>query len=137
MKRIVIIVIMAALLVACKKTKFSPEGPTDIRIQNKTDQTFESITVTTTDDPAYEERAFTYGSVTSGSYTNYHRFDIAYPEAIITLTIGAVSYSTVIPEFRYLTYIGQDMVTYEITIQDEVNHVLKIKTTLEGPIENP
>jgi len=136
MKRAVIILFIAVTLVACKKTKFSPEGPTDIRIRNKTSQTFEGVSVTTSDDPAYNDRVFSYGTVTAGSLTSYHRFDIAYPEASITLTIGGVTYSTVTPDFQYLTYIGQDRVTYELTVLDAVSHTLKITTILEGPIDN-
>ena len=36
-------------LLACKKKEFSPEGPTDVRIRNISDLTFEEVIVKTSE----------------------------------------------------------------------------------------
>jgi hypothetical protein len=137
MKKVFILICIVLLVVSCKKTKIEPRGPTDVRIYNKTSELFENVVVKTSDDPFYVEREHNYGTVTSGAYTEYHRFDIAYrEEADITLTIGGVEYSTPATDFTYLTYVGQDRITYEITIVDAVNHVLRVNTIIVEPIDD-
>jgi hypothetical protein len=96
----------------------------------------DDVTVTTTDDPAYTIRIHNFGTVAAGAITEYFRFDIAYTEADITLKIGNLTYSTPATQFDYLTYIGQDRITYVITIADPVNRVLDIETIVEEPIDD-
>lgn len=135
MKKLLIFISIAILVVSCRKTEIEPKGPTDVRICNKTAELFENVVVKTSDNPAYAEREHNYGNISSGAYSAYHRFDIAYrEEADVSLIISGVEYSTPDVDFTYLTYIGRDKVTYEITIIDPVNRILKIKTILEGPI---
>lgn len=132
----VIILMAAVMLTACKKRDITPEGPTDVRIFNETGQTVNEVTVTTTDDPDYDVRIHNFGTVAAGAYSTYFRFDIAFTEADITLKIGDVTYSTPASQFDYLTYIGQDRITYSLTIADAVNHVLEIETIIEEPIDD-
>lgn len=136
MKRLIPVLTVIICLTACKKTKFDPEGPTDVRILNNTGQILEAVTVTTTDDSSYDERIFNYGTILPDSYSDYHRFDIAFIAADITLQIDGITYSTPATTFKYLTYIGQDRITYELTIDDAINHVLDINTIIEEPIDD-
>jgi hypothetical protein len=135
MKKVLLFLCISATVVSCRKTDMEPKGPTDVRIFNKTAERFENVVIITSDNPAYAETEHNFGTISSGAYSDYHRFDIAYREAAdISLTISGVEYSTPAVDFTYLTYIGQDKVTYEITITDPVNHVLNIRTILEGPL---
>ncbi len=135
--RIFIGAIMAVVMLsACKKRDITPEGPTDVRIFNQTGQVIEEVTVTTTDNPDYTIRVHNFGTVPAGSYSEYYRFDIAFTEADITLKIGSVNYSTPASQFDYLTYIGQDRITYRLTIADVVNRILDIETVIEEPIDD-
>ena len=126
----------AIMLSACKKRDFTPEGPTDVRIFNQTGQPVDNVTVTTTDDTDYTVRMHNFGTVATGAFSDYFRFDIAFTEADITLMIGGVTYSTPATQFDYLTYIGQDRITYRLTIADAVSHVLEIETIIEEPIDD-
>ena len=131
-----ILLVTVLVLTACKKRSMTAEGPTDVRISNLTGQTIEDVTVTTTDDPAYSTRVHSFGTVASGAVTDYFRFDIAYTEADITVKIGGVTWSTPPSQFDYLTYIGPDRITYRLTIEDPVNHILDIETVIEEPIDD-
>lgn len=124
------------MLSACKKRGITPEGPTDVRIFNETGQIMSEVTVTTTDNPDYTVRIHNFGTVAAGAYSDYFRFDIAFTEADITLKIGDLTYSTPSSQFDYLTYIGQDRITYRLTIADPVNRILEIETVIEEPIDD-
>lgn len=135
-KLTLILFVAIVMLTACKKRCFTEEGPTDVRVFNNTGQTMEEVTVTTTDNPDYTVRTHNFGSVAAGAYSEYFRFDIAFTEADITLKIGNLTYSTPPTQFDYLTYIGQDRITYRLTIADAVNRVLDIETIIEEPIDD-
>lgn len=140
MKKLPVILAFASLLIitftSCKKRCMSEEGPTDVRILNETGQTLEDVTVTTTDDATYDDRIFNFGTVADGIYTDYHRFDIAFPKADITVKIGGMTWSTPPVNFSYLTYIGQDRITYTLTIADQVSRLLGLEVTIEEPIDD-
>ena len=138
MKGKLTLILLAAIvmLTACKKRCLTEEGPTDVRVYNNTGQTMEEVTVTTTDNPDYTIKLHNFGSVAAGAYSEYFRFDIAFTEADITLRIGNLTYSTPPTQFDYLTYIGQDRITYRLTITDPVNRILEIETIIEEPIDD-
>ena len=127
---------LLVILTGCKKRDITARGPTDVRIHNQTGQVIEEVTVTTTDDTDYSIRMHNYGTVASGAYTEYFRFDIAHTEADITVKIGDVTYSTPVTQFDYMAYIGPDRITYRLTISDPVNRVLDIETVIEEPIDD-
>jgi hypothetical protein len=131
-----LLLVTLILLTACKKRRLTPEGPTDVRIENLTGQTVDDLTVTTTDDPAYAIRVHNYGTVAPGAVTEYFRFNIAYTEADITLKIGGETWSTPPAQFDYLTYIGTDRITYRLTVSDPVHRILDIETIIEEPIDD-
>ena len=47
MKKAILISIIILLVLACKKTKFSPEGPTDVRVKNVSDLPMVEVIVNT------------------------------------------------------------------------------------------
>lgn len=132
----VVLLVLLVILTGCKKRDITARGPTDVRIHNQTGQVIEEVTVTTTDDTDYVKRVHNYGTVASGAYTDYFRFDIAHTEADITVKIGNVTYSTPATQFDYLAYIGPDRITYRLTVSDPVNRVLDIQTLIEEPIDD-
>lgn len=131
MKRLVYIFIIFAALVSCKKQHFSPEGPTDVRIRNISDQVFYDLTVTSSEK---EGDTYIFGSLSNGNTTDYHRFQKAYPKAEITTSImingSAQIFSTGDVDFTYMQYMGQDLVTYEVYISDLNNHKLEISKVI-------
>ncbi len=135
-KPALVLLVAIVMLTACKKRCITPEGPTDVRIFNNTGLTMEEVTVTTTDNTDYAIRIHNFGSVAADAYSEYFRFDIAFTEADITLKIGDLTYSTPPSQFDYLTYIGQDRITYRLTIADAVNRILEIETIIEEPIDD-
>ena len=114
MKKLILFSIALSLIVGCKKQEPSPEGPSDIRIRNITDSDFTEVFVDIGD--GENEGEFMYGGVAQHSETAYHRFEKGYPDALITLKIGGVTYSTPIPDHTYAVPLGQGKFTYEVWV---------------------
>ena len=136
MKKIIIISLLLLSVLACKKKDNSPEGPTDVRIRNLSDQTFEEVIVITSEKSGDID---TIGSIAKESTSDYFRFTKAYPKAEISATINIggslIKFSTGAVNFTYLTYIGQDRITYEVYISDMNNRQLTISNViLEEPL---
>jgi len=131
MKKLLIIPILLLALLACKKTKFSPEGPTDVRIRNLSDFPFEQVSAETSEN---EEDVFVFGSIAGGSVSEYHRYTKAYPKAEITAKINIsgslIEFTTDTVDYTYLNYIGQDRMTFEVFISDMNNRKLKINNVV-------
>ena len=137
MKKILLLSAIFILAVGCKKQKYSPEGPTDIRIRNLSDLTFNNVILSTSE---YTEDVDTLGTILNGSESDYYRFRKAYPKAEVSATINIdgspVIFSTGPVDYTYMQYIGQDMITYEVYISDMVNRILSINNVvLEAPIK--
>ena len=94
------LVLIGIMLIAfsCTKPNHTPEGPTDVRIRNVTDQDFTDVFVDT------GGGSYNYGNIASGTETGYHRFDKAYPDAEISVLIEGEEYTI---SGDYLAY--QDM----------------------------
>ncbi len=137
MKKIIqISFIIILVLVACKKTKFAPEGPTDVRVRNLSDLIFEQVIVSTSDET---EDVDTLGTIQQGDVSDYFRFTKAFPKAEITATIqvdGSPEVFTTGPvDYTYMNYIGQDRITYEVYISSMNNKELTINNViLEEPL---
>jgi hypothetical protein len=112
-------------VLSCKK---DPEGPTDIRIRNLTSSVFREVYVNTSGGE------YTYGDVGPGQVTPYHRFDIAYRQAHITLMINSVQYELVPVDYTYEIPLGQGKFTYELSIADSAAHTLAIHVIAEAPL---
>lgn len=136
MKKLLVVSFILLAALACKKKEFSPEGPTDVRIRNLSDQTFQEVVVGTSEKP---EDIDTLGIVTKGGVTDYFRYTKAYPKAEITVKInveGSLTTFTTGPvNYTYLNYIGQDRITFEVYISSMKNRELTINNVvLDEPL---
>ena len=131
MKKLIIISLFLLSVLGCKKKEFSPEGPTDVRVRNLSTLTFEEVVVRTSEKP---EDIDTLGTITNSSTSDYFRFKKAYPKAEISakINIGGslVKFSTGTVSFTYLTYIGQDRITFEVYISNMNNRELTINNVV-------
>jgi len=126
MKRLILCIAIIVSLTACKRTKIEPEGPTDVRIFNNTDLVFNNVVVNTSGGE------FNFGTVNSRSYSSYHRYDIAYPKADISLDIESNTYATPKQDYTYMQYMGQMKMTYKIFISNESRRELDTEVVPEG-----
>jgi hypothetical protein len=128
MKRLIPFLVLIVALSACKKTKIEPEGPTDVRVYNNTDQLFENVVVNTSGGE------FNFGTVNPHTYSQYHRYDKAYPKADISLTTRSSLYSTPTQDYTYMQYMGQMKITYKIFISNESRRELDTDVVPEGEL---
>lgn len=132
MKKLLLILLILSAVFACKKTEFSPEGPTDVRIRNISDVlTYNNIIVSTSE---YEEDIDTLASISPGAETDYVRFKKAYIKAEISLKINGETFSTGPVDYTYMNYIGQDRITYEVYISNMINKELSINLVVDEPL---
>jgi hypothetical protein len=131
MKKLLVISIIILSVLACKKTKFSPEGPTDIRVQNISAFDFTDIIVNTSDG------IDTLGDAVAGGLSEYKRFNKAYVKAEISAKINSELFYTGTVDYTGLTYIGQAKITYEVWVTDLTNKKLEMRILypLDGPLE--
>ena len=131
MKNLVIVSLLLLSVLACKKKEFSPEGPTDVRIRNLSDLTFEEVIVRTSEKA---EDIDTLGTIAQSTTSDYFRFTKAYPKAEVSakVNIGGslVKFTTGPVNFTYLTYIGQDRITFEVYISSVNNRELTISNVI-------
>jgi hypothetical protein len=128
MKKISVItlLLLAICCVSCKKTPFSPEGPTDVRIRNVTGSTLTEVVV------RIEEEEIAFGTIEINNTSEYHRFKTAFPKAYIFARINRDTISTGPVDFTYMNFFGQVKMTYDVTVE---NSMLKIKNvTMESPL---
>ena len=130
MKSIVALLSIALLVASCTKPNHTPEGPTDVRIRNITDQDFNNVLVDT------GGGNHNYGDIPAGTETDYHRFEKAYPDAEITVMIGGEEYSTGEQDYTYATYIGPDKITYVVYISNPDLRKLEVDVIIEAPIDD-
>ena len=132
MKKIILILFLLLSLFSCKKTHFSPEGPTDVRVRNLSELTFTEVTVITSEK---QGDTLSFGNIASNSVSEYFRFKKAYPKAEISakINIGGslIQFSTGPVDYTYMQYIGRDKITYEVYISNPTNHVLSISNVIE------
>jgi hypothetical protein len=135
MKRVAVALFCLLVLASCKKTKFSPEGPTDVRIKNLTDQTFYDVIYKTSEN---DEDVDTIAVLGAGQTSEYIRFKKAYPKLQISARInigGTVStYSNGTVSFTYMQYMGQDRLTYGIYVVSEVTKKLDMQVSVDEPL---
>ena len=113
MKRILFITLIVFSVLSCKKTKFEPEGPTDVRIRNLTSLAFYDLTVDI-------DTVVNYGNMNPQATSDYIRFPKAYPKATISAKVNKggslVTFSTEVFDYTYMQYMGQMRITYEVYI---------------------
>ena len=136
MKKLIVVSFILLAVLACKKKPFSPEGPTDVRIRNISDQTFQQVILTTSEKT---EDVDTIGNISSGAVSEYFRFTKSYPKIEISskINIGGslVTFTTGKVDYTYQQYLGQDRVTYEVYISSMPNKELSISNVIpEEPL---
>ena len=130
MKKVLILPLLLLLLFSCKKNGFDPKGPTDVRVKNSSDLAFSQVIVNTS------EGIDTLGNVAAGGFSEYFRFDMAYPKAEITVKINGQVFSTGAVNYLGMTYIGQAKITYDVFISDFNNKKLSISNcSLDAPLD--
>jgi hypothetical protein len=132
MKKLIVTSLLILSVLACKKKVLSPEGPTDVRIRNKSDLTFQNAIVSTSEKTG---DTITIGTVANDSTSGYFRFTKAYPKAEISAMINIdgslVKFSTGSVSYTYMQYIGRDRITYEVYISNMTNKELSISDVIE------
>jgi len=131
MKKYFILLFFLFAATACKKTKLEPEGPTDVRIENISDQDFTDVTV------KIKDESISFGNITKmGGLSDYYRFQVAYIKAEITAKVNGVTFSTAPFEYTYLNYQGQMKITYQVWISDFNGKKIEIKNVIpDAPLE--
>ncbi|HDZ40829.1 MAG TPA: hypothetical protein ENH59_04015 [Bacteroidetes bacterium] len=130
MRYFIVLLSITLITFSCTKPNHTPEGPTDVRIRNITDQDFSNVFVDT------GGGNHNYGNIAAGDETGYHRFEKAYPDAEVTVMINGEEYTTGKQDYTFATYIGPDKITYEVYILNPGQKKLAVDIILEGPIED-
>jgi hypothetical protein len=132
MKKILFVALILLVSFSCKKTKFSPEGPTDVRIRNLTTLAFYDLTVDI-------DTVVNYGNLNPKSVTDYIRFPKAYPKATISAKINKggslVTFSTELFDYTYMQYMGQMRITYEVFIPNMDKNEFHIEVVLDEALD--
>ena len=129
MKKFLLLSIVLLAVLACKKTKFDPAGPTDVRIKNISDQTLTEVKVN------IQGNIKNYGVIGPQQISDYVRFDTAYVKAEITAKVNNETFSTGSVNYMGLTYQGQVRLTYVVWISDFTGKKLEINNVvLEEPL---
>lgn len=131
MKKYLFLLVILAMLSACKKTKFEPEGPTDVRVRNlQPDIPFHEVLINTAGSRDSAGNVKKLGTIGPGEVSGYKRVEIAFPKAEITATINGETFSTGPVNSVYMTYLGQMRVTYEVYISNMTNKVLTVSNVI-------
>jgi hypothetical protein len=127
MKKLLLISVFILTVLSCKKTEFAPEGPTDVRVRNLSDQSFEEVVVITSKNVG---DTIEFGTIATQSVSEYFRFAKAHSKAEITAKInigGTLTKFTTGPvDYTYMDYKGQVRMTFEVWISDFNNRKLEI-----------
>ena len=130
MKKLISLLVLVLIAVACKKTERTAIGPTDIRVRNVSVINMSELTVET------GGGTFNYGLLKRDSVTTYHRFDKAYVKANISAMINGQKYKTDTAIYTYLQFLGPDKVTYVVYISNDAQKKLSISNVIhESPIK--
>lgn len=131
MKKLIIISIIILSVVACKKTTYSPEGPTDVRVKNLSTLPFTEVRVT------IDDSTKSMGDIPAGGFSGYIEFHKAFPKAEISARIGGELYTTGVVntgKTTTMTYIGQAKITYEVFIPS-ANKLEISNCSLDAPLK--
>ena len=123
------LVLTAIVLTSCKKTEYTPDGPTDIRIHNVSSLTYDSVVVINTLMEINE-----YGTVNPGAQTEYKRFEKAYPREQVNMYIDSVSYEFP-PDDSIRVLLQQGKFTYQLDV-DTVAKTLSIHVIADAPLDD-
>ncbi|HOF20623.1 MAG TPA: hypothetical protein PLO24_05165 [Bacteroidales bacterium] len=136
-KNICLLFVLLALS-ACKKEKWEPEGPTDVRIRNlQTDELMADVVINTAGVRDTVGNVKKLGMVKPGRTSEYRRVSIAFPKAEITAEINGETFSTGPVNSTYMHYIGLMRITYEVQIKDPEKRLLEIKNIIPDEALKP
>lgn len=128
MKKFLGIFLIIITVIACKKLKLEPEGPTDVRVRNISSMTFDEVEVNTSGG------IHNFGSIKPGDSSGYYRFEKAYPKAEVSALINDELYSTGNVDFTYMNYMGQMRITYYIGIENTALKKIIVSVVPEEPL---
>jgi hypothetical protein len=136
MKKYLSILMILVAVTACKKTKFEPEGPTDVRVRNLQNvEIFSDVVINTAGIRDTTGNVKKLGTIGPGEVSGYQRVKFAYSKAEITAKINGVTFSTGPVNSTYMDYKGQMRITYEVYISNMTNKVLTISNVIpEEPL---
>jgi hypothetical protein len=136
MKKYLSILMILVAVTACKKTKFEPEGPTDVRVRNLQNvEIFSDVVINTAGIRDTTGNVKKLGTIGPGEVSGYQRVKFAYSKAEITAKINGVTFSTGPVNSTYMDYKGQMRITYEVYISNLTNKVLTISNVIpEEPL---
>jgi hypothetical protein len=136
MKKYLSILMILVAVTACKKTKFEPEGPTDVRVRNLQNvEIFSDVVINTAGVRDTTGNVKKLGTIGPGEVSGYQRVKFAYSKAEITAKINGVTFSTGPVNSTYMDYKGQMRITYEVYISNLTNKVLTISNVIpEEPL---
>ena len=123
------IVLTVIVLTSCKKDKYTPDGPTDIRIHNVSLLTYDSVVVINTLLESNE-----YGTVNPGAQTEYKRFEKAYPREQVNMYIDSVSYEF-LPDDSVRVLLQQGKFTFQLDV-DTVAKSISIHVIADAPLDD-
>ena len=123
-----LIVLTVIVLTSCKKTEYTPDGPTDIRIHNVSSLNYDSVVVIT------EWDSIGYGTVNSGNQTEYKRFEKAYPREQVNMIIDSVSYEF-LPDDSVRVLLQQGKFTFQLDV-DTAATSLSIHVIADAPLDD-
>ncbi|MEE4115388.1 MAG: hypothetical protein V2I37_04430 [Marinilabiliaceae bacterium] len=132
MKKLLLLLFSVFIALSCTKQNPTPDGPSDIRIKNITASDFTDVFVDIGD--GENEGEYSYGDLANHSETEYHRFEIAYPKALISLKIGDVTYSTATPDHTYSVPLQQGKFTYEVWVS--TGTTLEMRVIADAPLDD-
>ncbi|HOU02121.1 MAG TPA: hypothetical protein PK719_00795 [Bacteroidales bacterium] len=137
MKKFFFILLILITAAACKKTKFEPEGPTDVRVRNMQGaEVFTDVVINTAGVRDTVGNVRSLGTINPGEVSAYKRVKIAFSKAEITAKINGEIFSTGPVNSTYMDYKGQMKITYEVYISNMTNKILMISNVIpEAPLE--
>ncbi|MGA1976566.1 MAG: hypothetical protein ABSG89_01785 [Bacteroidales bacterium] len=138
MKKVLFIFLITIAIIGCKKTKFSPEGPTDIRVRNlQNEYTLQNVIVKTAGGRDTTGNIKNLGSIPPDTVSAYKRFAIAFAKAEISAEINGDTFSTGAINSTYMNYMGQMKITYEVYISNMADKQLTIYQVIpEGDLDS-
>lgn len=131
MKKYVYLLLILFAVIACKKEKWEPEGPTDVRVRNlQGNEILRDIVINTAGVRDTLGNVKKLGTINPGEVSGYKRVSIAYPKAEITARINGETFSTGPVNSTYMHYIGLMRITYEVYISNMTNKVLTVNNVI-------
>lgn len=112
MRKLLLCLLVLTILFSCKEIEYTPEGPTDVRVQNITNVNFNNLVVTMADTVIH------FGNIMPGDTSSYYRFPKAFPKAEITCLIDGHTFTTGSFSDIYMQTLGQHRITYTVYISN-------------------